>query len=175
MFWSKQGLYDDSDCDSAELDHSGSAEPSQPPANWWKHDTSTHSDICRSGLWMPLSLLPDLRNTESLAEKQEMKVCLHHEQEHKTNQKSGVPAKHWTIYFLFLFYKYITGMWNWIGALQGDRAAASSVLSIAADPRSALQKTHEITPQWQKPQSMEATTVFLCFLSSSISVCNFMS
>ncbi|XP_056294122.1 mitogen-activated protein kinase kinase kinase 12-like [Pseudoliparis swirei] len=28
------GLYDDSDCDSAELDHSGSAEPSQPPANW---------------------------------------------------------------------------------------------------------------------------------------------
>uniref|UniRef100_A0A7N6BXB3 mitogen-activated protein kinase kinase kinase n=1 Tax=Anabas testudineus TaxID=64144 RepID=A0A7N6BXB3_ANATE len=29
-----EGLYDDSDCDSAELDHSGSAEPSQPPANW---------------------------------------------------------------------------------------------------------------------------------------------
>uniref|UniRef100_A0A3Q3FI71 Mitogen-activated protein kinase kinase kinase 12 n=1 Tax=Labrus bergylta TaxID=56723 RepID=A0A3Q3FI71_9LABR len=30
----RQGLYDDSDCDSAELDHSGSAEPSQPPTNW---------------------------------------------------------------------------------------------------------------------------------------------
>ncbi|TNN82207.1 Mitogen-activated protein kinase kinase kinase 12 [Liparis tanakae] len=30
----RQGLYDDSDCDSVELDHSGSAEPSQPPANW---------------------------------------------------------------------------------------------------------------------------------------------
>uniref|UniRef100_A0A8C4EZS9 Mitogen-activated protein kinase kinase kinase n=1 Tax=Dicentrarchus labrax TaxID=13489 RepID=A0A8C4EZS9_DICLA len=29
-----EGLYDDSDCDSAELDHSGSAEPSQPPTNW---------------------------------------------------------------------------------------------------------------------------------------------
>uniref|UniRef100_A0A671YAR4 mitogen-activated protein kinase kinase kinase n=1 Tax=Sparus aurata TaxID=8175 RepID=A0A671YAR4_SPAAU len=29
-----EGLYDDSDCDSAELDHSGSAEPSQPPSNW---------------------------------------------------------------------------------------------------------------------------------------------
>ncbi|GAA6223210.1 mitogen-activated protein kinase kinase kinase 12-like, partial [Lates japonicus] len=29
-----EGLYDDSDCDSAELDHSGSADPSQPPANW---------------------------------------------------------------------------------------------------------------------------------------------
>uniref|UniRef100_G3NUA0 Mitogen-activated protein kinase kinase kinase 12 n=1 Tax=Gasterosteus aculeatus aculeatus TaxID=481459 RepID=G3NUA0_GASAC len=28
------GLYDDSDCDSAELDHSGSAEPSRPAANW---------------------------------------------------------------------------------------------------------------------------------------------
>uniref|UniRef100_A0A3B4V510 mitogen-activated protein kinase kinase kinase n=1 Tax=Seriola dumerili TaxID=41447 RepID=A0A3B4V510_SERDU len=30
----RQGLYDDSDCDSAELDHSGIAEPSQPPTNW---------------------------------------------------------------------------------------------------------------------------------------------
>ncbi|XP_015258503.1 PREDICTED: mitogen-activated protein kinase kinase kinase 12-like isoform X1 [Cyprinodon variegatus] len=30
----EQGLYDDSDCDSAELDHSCSAEPSQPPTNW---------------------------------------------------------------------------------------------------------------------------------------------
>uniref|UniRef100_A0A3B4WFI5 Mitogen-activated protein kinase kinase kinase 12 n=1 Tax=Seriola lalandi dorsalis TaxID=1841481 RepID=A0A3B4WFI5_SERLL len=30
----KRGLYDDSDCDSAELDHSGIAEPSQPPINW---------------------------------------------------------------------------------------------------------------------------------------------
>lgn len=29
-----QGLYDDSDCDSAELDHSGSVEPSQTPNNW---------------------------------------------------------------------------------------------------------------------------------------------
>ncbi|XP_041814162.1 mitogen-activated protein kinase kinase kinase 12-like [Chelmon rostratus] len=29
-----EGLYDDSDCDSTELDHSGSAEPSQPPSNW---------------------------------------------------------------------------------------------------------------------------------------------
>ena len=29
-----QALYDDSDCDSAELDHSGSAEPSRPPSNW---------------------------------------------------------------------------------------------------------------------------------------------
>lgn len=29
-----QGLYDDSDCDSAELDHSGIAEPSQPTTNW---------------------------------------------------------------------------------------------------------------------------------------------
>uniref|UniRef100_A0A672JBJ7 Mitogen-activated protein kinase kinase kinase 12 n=1 Tax=Salarias fasciatus TaxID=181472 RepID=A0A672JBJ7_SALFA len=29
-----EGLYDDSDCDSAELDHSCSAEPSQPPTNW---------------------------------------------------------------------------------------------------------------------------------------------
>lgn len=29
-----QGLYDDSDCDSAELDHSGSVEPSRPPPNW---------------------------------------------------------------------------------------------------------------------------------------------
>ncbi|XP_029907743.1 mitogen-activated protein kinase kinase kinase 12-like [Myripristis murdjan] len=29
-----EGLYDDSDCDSAELDHSGSAEPSCPPTNW---------------------------------------------------------------------------------------------------------------------------------------------
>ncbi|XP_067098751.1 LOW QUALITY PROTEIN: mitogen-activated protein kinase kinase kinase 12-like [Osmerus mordax] len=28
-----EGLYDDSDCDSAELDHSGSAEPIRPP-NW---------------------------------------------------------------------------------------------------------------------------------------------
>uniref|UniRef100_A0A8C6MFD6 Mitogen-activated protein kinase kinase kinase n=1 Tax=Nothobranchius furzeri TaxID=105023 RepID=A0A8C6MFD6_NOTFU len=28
-----EGLYDDSDCDSAELDHCG-AEPSQPPTNW---------------------------------------------------------------------------------------------------------------------------------------------
>uniref|UniRef100_A0A3B5MFD9 Mitogen-activated protein kinase kinase kinase 12 n=1 Tax=Xiphophorus couchianus TaxID=32473 RepID=A0A3B5MFD9_9TELE len=28
------GLYDDSDCDSAELDHSCSAEPNQPPTNW---------------------------------------------------------------------------------------------------------------------------------------------
>uniref|UniRef100_A0A3P9BFV8 mitogen-activated protein kinase kinase kinase n=1 Tax=Maylandia zebra TaxID=106582 RepID=A0A3P9BFV8_9CICH len=28
------GLYDDSDCDSAELDHSCTADPSQPPANW---------------------------------------------------------------------------------------------------------------------------------------------
>lgn len=34
VFLSNQGLYDDSDCDSAELDHSGSAEPSQPPGNW---------------------------------------------------------------------------------------------------------------------------------------------
>uniref|UniRef100_H3DBH7 Mitogen-activated protein kinase kinase kinase 12 n=1 Tax=Tetraodon nigroviridis TaxID=99883 RepID=H3DBH7_TETNG len=30
VFSSNQGLYDDSDCDSTELDHSGSAEPSQP-------------------------------------------------------------------------------------------------------------------------------------------------
>uniref|UniRef100_A0A3Q2WZY6 mitogen-activated protein kinase kinase kinase n=1 Tax=Haplochromis burtoni TaxID=8153 RepID=A0A3Q2WZY6_HAPBU len=30
----QQGLYDDSDCDSAELDHSCTADPSQPPANW---------------------------------------------------------------------------------------------------------------------------------------------
>uniref|UniRef100_A0A3P8VVG0 Mitogen-activated protein kinase kinase kinase 12 n=1 Tax=Cynoglossus semilaevis TaxID=244447 RepID=A0A3P8VVG0_CYNSE len=30
----RQGLYDDSDCDSTELDHSCSAEPSQPPTNW---------------------------------------------------------------------------------------------------------------------------------------------
>uniref|UniRef100_A0A3Q3JI08 Mitogen-activated protein kinase kinase kinase 12 n=1 Tax=Monopterus albus TaxID=43700 RepID=A0A3Q3JI08_MONAL len=29
-----EGQYDDSDCDSAELDHSGSAEPNQPPTNW---------------------------------------------------------------------------------------------------------------------------------------------
>ncbi|XP_071778799.2 mitogen-activated protein kinase kinase kinase 12-like [Centroberyx gerrardi] len=29
-----EGLYDDSDCDSAELDHSGSAEPGRPPTNW---------------------------------------------------------------------------------------------------------------------------------------------
>uniref|UniRef100_A0A3P8QC28 Mitogen-activated protein kinase kinase kinase 12 n=1 Tax=Astatotilapia calliptera TaxID=8154 RepID=A0A3P8QC28_ASTCA len=29
-----EGLYDDSDCDSAELDHSCTADPSQPPANW---------------------------------------------------------------------------------------------------------------------------------------------
>uniref|UniRef100_A0A1A8FUE6 Mitogen-activated protein kinase kinase kinase 12 n=1 Tax=Nothobranchius korthausae TaxID=1143690 RepID=A0A1A8FUE6_9TELE len=29
-----EGLYDDSDCDSAELDHSCGAEPSQPPTNW---------------------------------------------------------------------------------------------------------------------------------------------
>uniref|UniRef100_A0A3P9NP37 Mitogen-activated protein kinase kinase kinase 12 n=1 Tax=Poecilia reticulata TaxID=8081 RepID=A0A3P9NP37_POERE len=28
------GLYDDSDCDSAELDHSCGAEPNQPPTNW---------------------------------------------------------------------------------------------------------------------------------------------
>uniref|UniRef100_I3JC72 Mitogen-activated protein kinase kinase kinase 12 n=1 Tax=Oreochromis niloticus TaxID=8128 RepID=I3JC72_ORENI len=28
------GLYDDSDCDSAELDHSCTADPSQPPTNW---------------------------------------------------------------------------------------------------------------------------------------------
>lgn len=34
VFLLNQGLYDDSDCDSAELDHSGSAEPSQPPSNW---------------------------------------------------------------------------------------------------------------------------------------------
>uniref|UniRef100_A0A8C4GRM7 Mitogen-activated protein kinase kinase kinase 12 n=1 Tax=Dicentrarchus labrax TaxID=13489 RepID=A0A8C4GRM7_DICLA len=34
VFPPNQGLYDDSDCDSAELDHSGSAEPSQPPTNW---------------------------------------------------------------------------------------------------------------------------------------------
>lgn len=39
VFLSNQGLYDDSDCDSAELDHSGSAEPSQPPGNWWKSHT----------------------------------------------------------------------------------------------------------------------------------------
>ncbi|CAL8339040.1 unnamed protein product [Lota lota] len=31
---SYQGLYDDSDCDSTELDHSGSAEPSCPPTQW---------------------------------------------------------------------------------------------------------------------------------------------
>uniref|UniRef100_A0A8D3E3R0 mitogen-activated protein kinase kinase kinase n=1 Tax=Scophthalmus maximus TaxID=52904 RepID=A0A8D3E3R0_SCOMX len=30
----RQGLYDDSDCDSAELDHSCSAEPGQPPPSW---------------------------------------------------------------------------------------------------------------------------------------------
>uniref|UniRef100_A0A3Q2QRZ6 Mitogen-activated protein kinase kinase kinase 12 n=1 Tax=Fundulus heteroclitus TaxID=8078 RepID=A0A3Q2QRZ6_FUNHE len=30
----EQGLYDDSDCDSAELDHSCGAEPSQPPTHW---------------------------------------------------------------------------------------------------------------------------------------------
>ncbi|XP_054879827.1 mitogen-activated protein kinase kinase kinase 12-like isoform X1 [Poeciliopsis prolifica] len=29
-----EGLYDDSDCDSAELDHSCCAEPNQPPTNW---------------------------------------------------------------------------------------------------------------------------------------------
>ncbi|XP_075997423.1 mitogen-activated protein kinase kinase kinase 12-like [Genypterus blacodes] len=29
-----EGLYDDSDCDSAELDHSGSVEPGRPPPNW---------------------------------------------------------------------------------------------------------------------------------------------
>uniref|UniRef100_A0A674NNS5 Mitogen-activated protein kinase kinase kinase 12 n=1 Tax=Takifugu rubripes TaxID=31033 RepID=A0A674NNS5_TAKRU len=29
-----EGLYDDSDCDSTELDHSGSAEPNQPTGNW---------------------------------------------------------------------------------------------------------------------------------------------
>uniref|UniRef100_A0A8D3D7L6 Mitogen-activated protein kinase kinase kinase n=1 Tax=Scophthalmus maximus TaxID=52904 RepID=A0A8D3D7L6_SCOMX len=29
-----EGLYDDSDCDSAELDHSCSAEPGQPPPSW---------------------------------------------------------------------------------------------------------------------------------------------
>ncbi|XP_054641361.1 mitogen-activated protein kinase kinase kinase 12-like isoform X2 [Dunckerocampus dactyliophorus] len=29
-----EALYDDSDCDSAELDHSGIAEPSQPATNW---------------------------------------------------------------------------------------------------------------------------------------------
>ncbi|XP_006783485.1 mitogen-activated protein kinase kinase kinase 12-like [Neolamprologus brichardi] len=29
-----EGLYDDSDCDSAELDHSCTADPSQPPTNW---------------------------------------------------------------------------------------------------------------------------------------------
>ncbi|XP_008406719.1 mitogen-activated protein kinase kinase kinase 12 [Poecilia reticulata] len=29
-----EGLYDDSDCDSAELDHSCGAEPNQPPTNW---------------------------------------------------------------------------------------------------------------------------------------------
>uniref|UniRef100_A0A8C6MF03 mitogen-activated protein kinase kinase kinase n=1 Tax=Nothobranchius furzeri TaxID=105023 RepID=A0A8C6MF03_NOTFU len=33
LFVLNQGLYDDSDCDSAELDHCG-AEPSQPPTNW---------------------------------------------------------------------------------------------------------------------------------------------
>uniref|UniRef100_A0A3B5BAA7 Mitogen-activated protein kinase kinase kinase 12 n=1 Tax=Stegastes partitus TaxID=144197 RepID=A0A3B5BAA7_9TELE len=33
-FPQNQGLYDDSDCDSAELDHSCSAEPSQPPTSW---------------------------------------------------------------------------------------------------------------------------------------------
>ncbi|XP_076124257.1 LOW QUALITY PROTEIN: mitogen-activated protein kinase kinase kinase 12 [Alosa pseudoharengus] len=34
--YENQALYDDSDCDSAELDHSGSAEPSssRPPSNW---------------------------------------------------------------------------------------------------------------------------------------------
>uniref|UniRef100_A0AAY4EUL3 Mitogen-activated protein kinase kinase kinase 12 n=1 Tax=Denticeps clupeoides TaxID=299321 RepID=A0AAY4EUL3_9TELE len=32
--YESQALYDDSDCDSAELDHSGSAEPSRPPSNW---------------------------------------------------------------------------------------------------------------------------------------------
>lgn len=31
-------------------------------------------------------------------------------------------------------------MWNWIGVLQGNRAAASSVPCIATGPRSALQK-----------------------------------
>uniref|UniRef100_A0A8C5FWM4 mitogen-activated protein kinase kinase kinase n=1 Tax=Gadus morhua TaxID=8049 RepID=A0A8C5FWM4_GADMO len=30
----RQVLYDDSDCDSTELDHSGSAEPGCPPAQW---------------------------------------------------------------------------------------------------------------------------------------------
>ncbi|XP_036386101.1 mitogen-activated protein kinase kinase kinase 12 [Megalops cyprinoides] len=30
--YENQALYDDSDCDSAELDHSGSAEPSRPPS-----------------------------------------------------------------------------------------------------------------------------------------------
>uniref|UniRef100_A0A3P9MHF2 Mitogen-activated protein kinase kinase kinase 12 n=1 Tax=Oryzias latipes TaxID=8090 RepID=A0A3P9MHF2_ORYLA len=30
----EQCLYDDSDCDSTELDHSCGAEPSQPPTNW---------------------------------------------------------------------------------------------------------------------------------------------
>ncbi|XP_030633703.1 mitogen-activated protein kinase kinase kinase 12-like [Chanos chanos] len=29
-----EALYDDSDCDSAELDHSGSADPSRPASNW---------------------------------------------------------------------------------------------------------------------------------------------
>uniref|UniRef100_A0A3Q3AIE3 Mitogen-activated protein kinase kinase kinase 12 n=1 Tax=Kryptolebias marmoratus TaxID=37003 RepID=A0A3Q3AIE3_KRYMA len=34
QFLLNQALYDDSDCDSAELDHSCGAEPSQPPNNW---------------------------------------------------------------------------------------------------------------------------------------------
>uniref|UniRef100_H2TUK3 mitogen-activated protein kinase kinase kinase n=1 Tax=Takifugu rubripes TaxID=31033 RepID=H2TUK3_TAKRU len=34
VFPPHQGLYDDSDCDSTELDHSGSAEPNQPTGNW---------------------------------------------------------------------------------------------------------------------------------------------
>uniref|UniRef100_A0A3P9HYA6 Mitogen-activated protein kinase kinase kinase 12 n=1 Tax=Oryzias latipes TaxID=8090 RepID=A0A3P9HYA6_ORYLA len=34
LFPPKQCLYDDSDCDSTELDHSCGAEPSQPPTNW---------------------------------------------------------------------------------------------------------------------------------------------
>lgn len=61
LIW--QVLDDDSDCDSAELDHSCSAEPGQPPTNWWKADISTQMS-CTSGQCVLLLLCQTLVNLQ---------------------------------------------------------------------------------------------------------------
>lgn len=121
-----QGMYDDSDCDSAELDHSCCADPSQAPSNWWKHDSSTHSYKY---------LLETLENHESwsvtlmVKETPVFSKNLTLKKKRK-NKENPISCWDWTDH------RDVRLIWNTCKA--GRATAPSCVLSIATGPRSPL-------------------------------------